>query len=222
MKWSESDRIAAAIKVALSEADESLAKHINDQLKRHVVKLDGLSEADIAAMKEPQKAIAVPKADPNNPNQVGNMAYDKIIGATLAAKGDAKRGQKLFVAQSCIACHTFANGQQPKGPHLVDIGKRSKPAELLESMLKPSKRIAQGFDTWTFLLDSGKTHTGFVVLESAETVLIRQSDGLSKEFLQDEVDERVKSEQSMMPAGIVGNLTAQQLADLLAYLQSLN
>ena len=221
VKWSESDRIAAAIKVALSEADESLAKHINEQLKRHVVKLDGLSSADIAAMKEPQKAIAVPKADPNNPNQVGNMPYEKAVAAALKAKGDVANGQKLFVAQSCIACHTFANGQQPKGPHLVDIGKRSKPAELLESMLKPSKKMTQGFDTWTFLLESGKTHTGFVVLESAETVTIRQTDGLSKEFPQDEIEERVKQELSMMPAGIVNSLTAQQVADLLAYLRSL-
>ena len=221
VKWSESDRIAAAIKVALSEADESLAKHINEQLKRHVVKLDGLSSDDIAAMKEPQKAIAVPKADPNNPNQVGNMPYEKAIAAALKAKGDVANGQKLFVAQSCIACHTFANGQQPKGPHLVDIGKRSKPAELLESMLKPNKKMTQGFDTWTFLLEDGKTHTGFVVLESAETVTIRQTDGLSKEFPQDEIEERVKQELSMMPAGIVNNLTAQQVADLLAYLRSL-
>jgi putative heme-binding domain-containing protein len=221
VKWSESDRIAAAIKVALSEANESLAKHINEQLKRHVVKLDGLSTAEIAAMKKPQKAIAVPKADPNNPNQVGNMPYEKAVAVALKAKGDVANGQKLFVAQSCIACHTFANGQQPKGPHLVDIGKRSKPAELLESMLKPSKKMTQGFDTWTFLLESGKTHTGFVVLESAETVTIRQTDGLSKEFPQDEIEERVKQQLSMMPAGIVNNLTAQQVADLLAYLQSL-
>ena len=221
VKWSESDRIAAAIKVALSEADESLAKHINEQLKRHVVKLDGLSSADIAAMKEPQKAIAVPKADPNNPNQVGNMPYEKAVAAALKAKGDVANGQKLFVAQSCIACHTFANGQQPKGPHLVDIGKRSKPAELLESMLKPNKKMTQGFDTWTFLLEDGKTHTGFVVLESAETVTIRQTDGLAKELPQDEIEERVKQELSMMPAGIVNNLTAQQVADLLAYLRSL-
>ena len=59
-------------------------------------------------------------------------------------------------------------------------------------MLKPSKKMTQGFNTWTFLLESGKTHTGFVVLESAETVTIRQTDGLSKEFPQDEIDERLK------------------------------
>ncbi|HIE98966.1 MAG TPA: hypothetical protein EYQ63_18690 [Fuerstia sp.] len=69
---------------------------------------------------------------------------------------------------------------------------------------------------------SGKVHNGFVVLESAETVTIRQNDGLSVELLQDDIDERVKQEISMMPKGVVGNLTPEQLADLIAWLQTLH
>lgn len=67
----------------------------------------------------------------------------------------------------------------------------------------------------------GKVHTGFVVLESAETVTLRQNDGLSRELIQDDIDDRVKQEISMMPKGVVGNLKTEQLADLVAYLQSL-
>jgi len=86
----------------------------------------------------------------------------------------------------------------------------------------PSKKIAQGFDTWSFVMDSGRQHTGFVVLESAESVVIRETNGLSRELLQDDIDDRVKQEISMMPKGVVGNLTCEQLADLIAYLQSLH
>lgn len=219
--WSQSERIAAAVRVALAEADQSLATHIREQLRRHLVELDGADKDQIAAM-QPQQAIRLPQPDPNDPGIVANMTYENVVTQTLQRQGDPGRGQKLFVAQSCIACHTIANGQQPKGPHLVDIGKRYKPGELLESMLKPSTKIAQGFDTWTFVLGSGKSYTGFVVLESAETITIRQTDGLSREFPRDEVDERVKQEPSMMPQGVVSNLAPQQLADLLAYLQSLH
>ena len=60
------------------------------------------------------------------------------------AKGDAERGKALFTAQSCRACHTDADGQMPKGPHLVDIGKRYSPDELVESILKPSARSPRG------------------------------------------------------------------------------
>ncbi len=218
-KWSESDRIADAIKIAMTEADESLKAHLNDQLKKHVVNLDGLS-ADVA-MKEEEKAIVLPKADPNDPNAIANLVYDVIAQRAASTPGDPEKGKALFKQQSCINCHTFANGQQPKGPHLVDIGKRYKRAELIESIVQPSKKIAQGFDTWAIAMADGKVYTGFVVLESAETVTLRDATGISRDLIQDDIDDRVKQEISMMPQGIVGNLSPEQLADLIAYLESL-
>ena len=120
-----------------------------------------------------------------------------------------------------MACHTFANGQTPKGPHLVDIGKRYKRPELVESILKPSAKLAQGFETWQFVTVEGKTLTGFVVSESADTIKLRQIDGLAQELKKDEVEERAKVEKSMMPDGLGATLTPDQLADLIAYLESL-
>lgn len=104
----------------------------------------------------------------------------------------------------------------------MDIGKRYKKEELIESIVHPGRKIAQGFDTWAFALDDGQVQTGFVVLESAETVTLRDATGVSRELLQDRIEERVKQEISMMPQGIVGNLTPEQLADLLAWLSTLH
>ncbi len=220
-KWSESDRIAAAIKVAIADGDETLRIHLTEQLKKHVVNLDGISAAEVATA-EPEKAIVLPKADPNDPNAIANLAVDVVVQRAAAAPGDATKGLLLFKQQSCINCHTFANGQQPKGPHLVDIGKRYKRAELLESILQPSKKLAQGFDTWAFAMDDGKIYTGFVALESAETVTLRDATGISHKLHQHKIEDRVKQEISMMPLGIVGNLNPEQLADLIAYLESLH
>ena len=220
-KWSESDRIADAIKVALTEGDDAVKKHITEQLKKHVVNLEGISAAEIA-MAEPDKAIVIAKADPNDQNAIANLPADFVAQRATAVRGDAEKGKLLFKQQSCINCHTFANGQQPQGPHLVDIGKRYKRAELIESILNPSKKIAQGFDTWAFAMDDGKIYTGFVALESAETVTVRDATGISRELHQQNIEDRVKQEISMMPIGIVGNLNPEQLADLIAYLESLH
>jgi putative heme-binding domain-containing protein len=70
-------------------------------------------------------------------------------------------------------------------------------------------------------MDDGKIYTGFIVLESAETVTLRDATGISHKLIQDQIEDRVKQEISMMPQGIVGNLSPEQLADLLAYLESL-
>ncbi len=220
--WTESQRIAAAIRTAISEADTPTSEHILAQLARHKVKIDGLNRlSKTAASSEPAKPIEIPQVDPDNPNQIANMAPEQVMANAVKLEGDAKRGEPLFTSQSCIACHTFANGQNPKGPHLVDIGKRYKRPELAESVLTPSAKIAQGFDTYSFALDSGVVVTGFVVSESAETVILRETNGLSKTISHDAIEERIKQKASMMPDGLVDNLTPQELADLLAYLESL-
>ena len=219
--WSESERISAAIRVALSEGSPELRWALQAILKKHVVQIDGAAAE--AVMAESQQAIRIPEVDPGNPNLIANLQYAAVLERVLAVKDpDAARGAALFRQQSCINCHTYANGQQPRGPHLVDIGRRYKPAELVESIVQPNRRIAQGFDTWAFAMEDGQVHTGFVVLESAETVTLRDATGVSKDLIQEQIEERVKQEISMMPQGIVGNLTPEQLADLLAWLGTLH
>jgi putative heme-binding domain-containing protein len=166
--------------------------------------------------------VVIAKADPKNANQIGNMSYETAARQALQAKGDAARGKSLFAAQSCRACHTDADGQTPKGPHLVDIGKRYSPAELVESILKPSAKIAQGYEAYRFATASGRVFTGFVVSEGAATIQIRESSGDLHELKRAELEERRRQDASAMPEGVAGNLTPDQLADLVAYLQSLN
>src|SRR5262249_44353316 len=111
--------------------------------------------------------------------------------------------------------------QTLKGPHLVDIGKRYSAAELIESILRPSAKIAQGFETYQFEMANGKVYVGFVVSESARSVLIREVTGEQRELKRAELEARVVQKQSMMPEGLVNNLTPEELASLIAYLQSL-
>lgn len=221
--WEQSERIAATVKEFLNQADAKTVELAAVQLGRHKVEIAGLPTAAMAAARkeEPQAPIAISKADPNDPNIIANLQPDIASYRALNAEGDAKRGEPLFKAQACVACHTTANGQIPKGPHLVDIGKRYKKEELVESILKPSAKIAQGFDTYLFLMDSGQVITGFVSGESADAVNVRQANGVSIALKKDEIEERVTKKISVMPEGVVNNLTPEQLADLIAYLQSL-
>jgi putative heme-binding domain-containing protein len=108
-----------------------------------------------------------------------------------------------------------------KGPHLVGIGKRYSTAELAESILKPSEKIAQGYEAYSFEMANGKTYTGFVVSTSARTLRIREGTGMQHELTLAQIESQVIQKQSIMPEGLVNNLTPEELADLIAYLQSL-
>lgn len=218
--WQQTDRIKQALLQAHASANDEVRSALNSMLEKYQIKLNdkGLTMPKLQAS---DQAIAVIAADPNNPKQIGNRSLEEVAAEAIALAGKAEAGKSLFVSQACIACHTYADGQTPQGPHLVDIGKRYSRKELIESILHPSAKIAQGFDTWAVLTSDGSVHVGFVVLESAETLTLRGPDGRKIEILQDDIEERRKQEQSMMPKGLVDNLTAGQLADLTAFIESL-
>lgn len=221
-EWECSPRIASVLKAAVLDGDTDTATFLRRELARQKVRLQGLpDDPGTGRPQEEEIRVVIAKADPGNPDQIGNMAYEAATGRALRSKGDAGRGRALFAGQSCRACHTDADGQTPKGPHLVDIGKRYSPAELVESILKPSAKIAQGYESYSFALADGRVFTGFVVSEGGTTVQIREPSGTLRELKRSEIEERRRQEQSAMPDGIAGVLTPEQLADLVAYLQSL-
>lgn len=220
--WEGSPRIAEVLTSQLASVrdDSAATEQLQQVFSRYRLPL-AQTKTNMQT-KEPQAAVVAKQADPNNPNQIGNLSYADVLPRAATAEGKPRRGQRVFESVGCNACHTSAAGQTPKGPHLVDIGKRYKRVELIESILKPSEKLAQGFDSWSILTSDGKVVVGFVALESAETLQLRQANGLVVEIPKDEIESRKKLEQSMMPTGLVDSLTPEQLADLVAYLESLH
>jgi putative membrane-bound dehydrogenase-like protein len=223
VEWELSKRIGAVVTSAVLDGDAETVAFLRKELARDRVSLQGLpGGSETGPVAEKETPIVAPKADPNNKDQIGNMTYEAAAKRALAARGDAAKGKPLFKSQSCNACHSDADGQTPKGPHLVDIGKRYSAAELVESVLQPSAKIAQGYETYQFDMKDGRVYTGFVVSEGAKAVLIRDASGVQRELKKDAIESRQMLKQSAMPEGVVNNLTPEQLADLIAYLQSLH
>src|SRR5262249_41402851 len=136
VEWEQSQRIGAVLTSAVLDADPATSSFLRGELARHRVSLKGLpSRPDVGVTTEKEVPIVIQKADPKTPNQIGTLTYEAIARRTLAARGDAAKGKLLFKSHACIACHTDADGQSLKGPHMVDIGKRYSAAELAESIL---------------------------------------------------------------------------------------
>ncbi len=221
--WDQTNRIGEFLKTAMLSLDDKSKSELAKQLSLHKVPLNEPKLYSPSITKEEnQKPIVIPIANSKDPNLIANLSFETTMERAMAVKRIPEKGKILFNSNTCSSCHTDANGLQPKGPHLVDIGKRYKKNELIESILKPDAKIAQGFETLAFTTKNGKIITGFVVGESAQIILLRQNTGLSLDLKKDSIDERTPLKNSMMPAGLVNNLTPEQLSDLLAYLDSLN
>lgn len=159
----------------------------------------------------------------NDPNRIAlsTQKFEDVREAVLKETGDLKLGQRLFVRQGCVACHTVKAGEALKGPHLAGVGVKYKRPELTESILKPSAKIAQGFETQWFQTTDGLTLEGFVTRESGEEVELRNNQGAVTVLPKQEIEERGKREISIMPNGLVDKLTTKELAAILVYLESL-
>ena len=71
-------------------------------------------------------------------------------------------------------------------------------------------------------MTDGRVVSGFVVSEGASFVSVRDSSGELRELKRSDIEQRRRQEMSAMPEGIAANLTPEGLADLVAYLRSLD
>lgn len=222
--WDQSNRIGQFIKDRFDGLDPATKAFVAAQLAKHQIKLPGLlaSNPNKPSKNNPKEMVVkVPRFDKNNPHQLGNIAYDEIVVQMQTVKGNAKLGKRLYKEQSCAACHSIEPGAKAIGPQLMDIGQRYQRNELLESILKPTAKIAQGFTTQIIATDDGLTHTGFVTREAGDEIELKTSEGKTVKIDKNTIEARKDSKNSVMPEGLVNNLTVEELASLITYLQSL-
>ena len=149
------------------------------------------------------------------------MQVKEVVAQVVKTKGDIALGEQLFTRQTCVACHTTSQEQAQKGPYLGNIAETYKRPDLAEAILDPGKTIAQGFATNMFTLKDGTVSVGFVTREAADKVTVRNIAAQESTFAVKDIVKRETLPTSLMPPGLVNNLTVKELAGLLDYLESL-
>jgi putative heme-binding domain-containing protein len=148
------------------------------------------------------------------------MAYDELVGGLATVAGDVATGRRLFEQQGCAGCHTTSAAEPEKGPYLGGIFTRYSRAEVVESIVRPAARVAQGFATNVFTTTDNRQLAGFVTREGQDDVVIRDVTGAETTLRKPQIAGRSVTEGSMMPPGLVDTLTLQEFRSLLAFLES--
>ncbi len=217
--WATPDASAPLLKAVGLARLEAYAPRVRTLLA------DGRTEVRQAAEFAAHRLnIAASTAAPSQPSKVKPIAatpYPAVLAAALKDPGDAPLGAQLFEKQGCVNCHGVRKSDPIKGPYLGDVAARYNRSELVESILKPSARLAQGFETQKLALVSGQIYEGFVVREAGDEVELRNSSGAVTILAKKDIEERNKSDVSVMPQGLLDPLTPHDLASVLAYLESL-
>ncbi len=167
------------------------------------------------------KLNAAPAMGDDDKRRIVQLGHNEATALLLKTKGNATLGSQLFTRQACIACHTTSQDQPQKGPYLGDAGKKWKRAELIQSILKPSAVVSQGFQTQWFELKNGTKVEGFVTGEKDGVADLRNIAGIVQRVKRSDVAKSGTRTTSMMPEGLAAGLTVKEMASLLDYMQSL-
>ncbi len=134
-------------------------------------------------------------------------------------QGDVARGRLVYTKAACAKCHKHGSEGEGVGPDLTSLSKRFKRADILESVVFPSKVISDQYRSTTILTVNGQRIDG-IAAPQGDTVSVVQSDGSKITVRKSDIESMYASLTSVMPENLLDPLTKQEIADLFAYLES--
>ena len=138
----------------------------------------------------------------------------------LAVAGDATEGREMFFDKrmQCAVCHRVGTQGGAVGPALDDVGKRLTRAEILASLLEPSKKVDPKFATWIAQTKDGKLHSGLLMSRDEQKVVIRNAKAEDTILNANDIEELQPQAISLMPEKQLNDLSDADIASLLEFL----
>jgi putative heme-binding domain-containing protein len=197
-----------------SDAIESLGSDVRETL------------ADVIQASDPNRGPVFPVATQRP--IVEHWTRDTLTAAVAGVNrvGDSERGKQLFVEASCVHCHRVGGFGRLIGPDLTNVNRRFSQHDLLTSIVEPSKVIPEKYQSLQVITTDGRIFVGITALggDYRSTKLRLATNVLDPytitEIEKQEIEEIRPSPTSWMPNGLLNTLTAEEVADLLAYLNA--
>jgi quinoprotein glucose dehydrogenase len=119
-----------------------------------------------------------------------------------------------------MRCHIVRDKGGNVGPELNGIGKKYDRRTLLESIVNPNAKIADGFQSVVLALKDGTVVAGVLRKETPEEVTVILADTKIVVVPTKEIEERAKGI-SAMPGDLVQKLSKSEIRDVIEYLSTL-
>jgi putative heme-binding domain-containing protein len=131
---------------------------------------------------------------------------------------DLAKGAAVF-EKNCALCHRIGDKGAKIGPNLDGVGIRGV-ERLLEDVLDPSRNVDQAFRTTQVVTADGRNLIGLALREEGSILVLADAQGKEVRVPLDEVEERVISPLSVMPANVPDLVSEADFVHLLGYLLS--
>jgi len=149
------------------------------------------------------------------PPPPANLPELSIEGASLLV-GDAARGKEATTR--CLMCHAIGGVGADVGPALDGWGRGKSAAVIATALIQPSAEIAHGYEATELKTKDGLTIQG-IVIKDGDPLMIRSMGGVTQIIPSDRVASRTRMPRSLMMSAAQLGLTAQDVADIAAFLR---
>jgi putative heme-binding domain-containing protein len=170
----------------------------------------------------PVQELLEPFASPDQ--RIERLGEHFDTSALLQMNGDAARGARLFAegVGTCSSCHRIGTEGKQVGPDLTKIAEKLKSKDaILESIVRPAKDIEEKYRAVSVLTVDGIVLVGNIVAQGQGQLSLCDANGKITLVSESDIEALKTLDTSLMPDQLLAPLTAQQAADLLAYLSSL-
>ncbi len=137
----------------------------------------------------------------------------------LDMKGEKVRGKAVF-KRECSKCHLLEGVGVELGLPLNTIGNRGAETILL-SVLDPNREVNPSYLNYIVVTTRGLQISGMITSETATSVTLKRAEGETDTVLRANIDELISTGLSIMPEGQEKAMTKQEMADVIAYLMSI-
>ncbi|MDE2926482.1 MAG: c-type cytochrome [Acidobacteriota bacterium] len=136
----------------------------------------------------------------------------------LELEADPLNGGKVF-RRECARCHEPDQGVGV-GPGLRTAVQGHTREQLLFDILNPSGLILSAYQNYIVTTRDGRVYGGIIAAETPGTLTLRSGPNQQETILRGRIAEIRASEVSIMPEGFEENLTRQELADVISFMQA--
>lgn len=135
----------------------------------------------------------------------------------ILGRADASHGRMLF-NKTCINCHSLFGEGGKVGPDITGSD-RANLDYILSNIVDPSAVLGKDYRMTVLALVDGRVVSGLIQKETDSAVTVRTLNDTVVIPLAD-IEDRKLSELSMMPEKLLEQMSADEVRDLVAYLQS--
>lgn len=146
-------------------------------------------------------------------------ATASFAATDMASQGSIEEGRMVYYTK-CATCHRVGDTGVDVGPPLTNARQMFGRNSLIQAILRPNSGLAHDYLPSMVSTTEGDVLYGFLRAENAENIVLKDPHGREHVIAKTRIEDRRQLEVSLMPGPDELQLSEQNVADLVEFLQN--